>query len=138
MTTREVVQTYMDKMNSGDFLGAFQMFAADGAYTIIGDTPVSGTYVGPDHITSSLVPLLEKRFVAPPVVVCTEIIVEGDRGVALGHGEGPAKFGLYRQRNYAFVFRVEGDKVKEMIEFMDPNQLSANCFGQTLSAVVPA
>ncbi|MCB2045557.1 MAG: nuclear transport factor 2 family protein [Novosphingobium sp.] len=138
MTTREVVQTYMDKMNSGDFLGAFQMFAADGAYTIIGDTPVSGTYVGPDHITSSLVPLLEKRFVAPPVVVCTEIIVEGDRGVALGHGEGPAKFGQYRQRNYAFVFRVEGDKVKEMIEFMDPNQLSANCFGQTLSAVVPA
>ena len=138
MTTREVVQTYMDKMDSGDFLGAFQMFAADGAYTIIGDTPVSGTYVGPDHITSSLVPLLEKRFVAPPVVVCTEIIVEGDRGVALGHGEGPAKFGQYRQRNYAFVFRVEGDKVKEMIEFMDPNQLSANCFGQTLSAVVPA
>ena len=32
MTTREVVQTYMDKMNSGDFLGAFQMCAAgDGA-----------------------------------------------------------------------------------------------------------
>lgn len=138
MSTRAVVQEYMDKMNSGDFLGAFQMFTPDGAYTIIGDTPVSGTYVGPDHITSSLVPLLEKRFVSPPVVVCTEIIVEGDRGVALGHGEGPAKFGQYKQRNYAFVFRVEGEKVKELIEFMDPNQLSANCFGQTLSDVVPA
>lgn len=138
MSTRDVIQTYMDKMNSGDFLGAFQMFASDGAYTIIGDTPVSGTYVGPDQITSELVPLLEKRFIAPPVVTCTGIIVEGDRGVALGHGEGPAKFGQYRQRNYAFVFRIADGKVAELIEFMDPNQLSANCFGQTLSEVVPA
>lgn len=138
MSTREVVQTYMDKMNSGDFLGAFQMFAPDGRYVIIGDTPVSGTYVGPDHITTSLVPLLEKRFIAPPVVVCTEIIVEGERGVALGHGEGPAKFGQYRQRNYAFVFRIRDGQVAELIEFMDPGQLSANCFGQSLSEVVPA
>ncbi|MEZ5689231.1 MAG: nuclear transport factor 2 family protein [Caenibius sp.] len=138
MSTRETIQTYMDKMNTGDFLGAFQMFSDDGAYTIIGDTPVSGTYVGPDHITSSLVPLLEKRFVAPPVVVCTGIIVEGNRGVALGHGEGPAKFGQYKQRNYAFAFTIDNGKVKELIEFMDPNQLSANCFGQALSEVQPA
>jgi len=128
----------MDKMNSGDFLDAFQMFAEDGAYTIIGDTPVSGTYVGPDHITNSLVPLLEERFISPPVVVCTRIIVDGDRGVALGHGEGPAKFGQYKQRNYAFAFHIVDGKVKEMIEFMDPNQLSANCFGQALSEVQPA
>jgi ketosteroid isomerase-like protein len=138
MATREVIEEYMGKMFSGDFLGAFQMFAPDGKYTIIGDTPVSGTFVGPDHITSSLVPLLEKRFIAPPVVSCTEVIVEGDRGVALGFGEGPAKFGQYKQRNYAFVFRIAGDKVAEMIEFMDPTQLSTNCFGQTLSEVQPA
>lgn len=138
MSTREVIQAYMDKMNSGEFLDAFQMFAEDGEYVIIGDTPVSGTYVGPDHITSSLVPLLEERFVSPPVVVCTRIIAEGDRGVALGHGEGPARFGQYRQRNYAFAFHIVDGKVKEMIEFMDPNQLSANCFGQSLSAVQPA
>ncbi len=138
MSTREVIQAYMDKMNSGEFLDAFQMFAEDGEYVIIGDTPVSGTYVGPDHITSSLVPLLEERFVSPPVVVCTRIIAEGDRGVALGHGEGPARFGQYKQRNYAFAFHIVDGKVKEMIEFMDPNQLSANCFGQSLSAVQPA
>lgn len=138
MSTRSVIQTYMDKMRDGDFVGAFQMFTPDGAYTIIGNTPVSGTYVGPEQITSELVPLLAKRFIAPPVVQCTEIIVEGDRGVALGHGEGPAKFGQYKQRNYAFVFRIADDKVAELIEFMDPTQLSMNCFGQSLSEVVPA
>jgi uncharacterized protein len=138
MSTQTVVQTYMDKMRDGDFLGAFQMFAPDGAYTIIGDTPVSGTYVGPDQITSELVPLLEKRFISPPVVQCTEIIVQGDRAVALGHGEGPAKFGQYKQKYYAFVFRIENEKVAEMVEFMDPTQLATNCFGQKLSDVIPA
>lgn len=138
MTTRSVIETYMHKMFTGDFVGAFEMFSDDGEYIIIGDTPVSGTYTGPDHIKRELVPLLEKRFIAPPVVSCRHIIVEGDRGVALGSGEGPAKFGQYKQRNYAFAFIIENERVKEMIEFMDPTQLSTNCFGQTLSDVQPA
>jgi len=133
MGTREVVEEYMNNMYIGQFLKAFEMYAPDGTYTIIGDTPVSGVYTGPDEIKEKLVPLLANTFKAPPVVQCTQIIVEGDRAVALGHGEGPAKFGTYRQSNYAFAFHIKGDKVASMIEFMDPNQLSANCFGQKLS-----
>lgn len=138
MSTRSVIETYMNKMYTGDFVAAFEMFAPDGEYIIIGDTPVSGTYTGPDHIKRDLVALLSERFLAPPVVSCTTIIVENDRGVALGFGDGPAKFGHYKQRNYAFAFQIEGELVKEMIEFMDPMQLSTNCFGQTLSEVQPA
>ncbi len=133
MSTRSVIQTYMDKMREGDFVAAFEMYAPDGTYTIIGDTPVSGTYTGPEHIKTELLGLLADTFESAPIVECTEIIVEGDRGVALGHGQGPAKFGHYRQAHYAFVFRIEGEHVAAMTEFMDPGQLSANCFGQTLS-----
>lgn len=138
MSTRSVIETYMNSMFTGEFIAAFDMFAPDGQYIIIGDTPVSGTYTGPDHIKRDLATLLAERFIAPPVVSCTDIIVEGDRGVALGFGDGPAKFGHYRQRHYAFAFKIEGEKVKEMIEFMDPAQLSTNCFGQTLSEPQPA
>lgn len=133
MGTREVVAEYMDNMFTGKFLDAFDMYAPDGTYTIIGDTPVSGVYTGPAEIREKLVPLLANTFISPPVVQCTQIIVEGDHAVALGHGEGPAKYGTYRQRNYAFAFHIQDGKVASMIEFMDPNQLSANCFGQTLS-----
>ena len=138
MSTRSIIETYMHNMFTGDFVASFDMFAPDGKYTIIGDTPVSGTYVGPEHIKRELVALLADRFLAPPVVTCTHIIVEGDRGVALGFGDGPAKFGHYRQRNYAFAFRIVDGKVAELIEFMDPGQLSKNCFGQTLSDPLPA
>lgn len=134
MSTRSVIKTYMDKMFTGDFVGAFDMFAPDGTYTIIGDTPVSKTFTGPDGVKEELVPLLATGFKGLPVVNCTEIIVEGDRGVALGFGEGPGAFGTYRQKHYAFVFRVEGEQVKSLVEFMDPTQLSVNCFGQALSA----
>jgi ketosteroid isomerase-like protein len=134
MSTRSVIQSYMDKMGVSDFMGAFDLFAPHGTYTIIGDTPASKTFVGPYGIKEGLVPLLANGFKKAPVVHCSEIIVEGNRGVALGHGEGPGAFGLYKQKHYAFVFRVEDDRVTELVEFMDPTQLSLNCFGQTLSA----
>jgi uncharacterized protein len=133
MSTRSVIEKYMNYMFIGDFVAAFEMFAPEGQYIIIGDTPVSGTYTGPDHIKRDLAVLLAERFIAPPVVSCTNIIAENDRGVALGFGDGPAKYGHYRQRHYAFAFKIDGEHVIEMIEFMDPNQLSMNCFGQTLS-----
>ncbi len=133
MSTRSVIQTYMDKMGVSDFIGAFEMFAPHGTYTIIGDTPASKTYVGPKGVKEGLVPLLANGFKGAPVVNCSEIIIEGDRGVALGFGEGPGTFGLYQQKHYAFVFRIEGEQVTELIEFMDPTQLSVNCFGQKLS-----
>ncbi len=133
MSTREVISTYMQKMKDGDFEGAFDMFSAEGTYTIIGDTPVSKTFVGPDGVKADLMPLLQQGFAGLPDVNCTAIIAEGERGVALGHGEGPGKYGTYRQKHYAFVFRVRDGKVDELIEFMDPTQLSINCFGQTLS-----
>lgn len=138
MSTRSVIEKYMNHMFTGDFVAAFEMFAPDGQYIIIGDTPISGTYIGPEHIKRDLLGLLAERFIAPPVVSCTDIIVENERGVALGFGDGPAKFGHYKQRHYAFAFRIEGEQVKEMIEFMDPGQLSMNCFGQTLSEPLPA
>lgn len=138
MSTRSVIEKYMNHMFTGDFPAAFEMFAPDGNYVIIGDTPISGTYTGPDHIKQDLMGLLAERFIEPPVVSSTEIIVENDRGVALGFGEGSAKFGHYKQRHYAFVFKIDGEQVMELIEFMDPNQLSKNCFGQTLSEPLPA
>ena len=133
MSTRSIIQSYMDKMDASDFVGAFDLFAPHGTYTIIGDTPASKTYVGPDGIKEGLVPLLANGFKQAPVVHCSEIIVEGQRGVALGYGEGPGAFGLYRQKHYAFVFRVQDELVTDLVEFMDPTQLSVNCFGQTLS-----
>jgi len=135
MSTRSVIQTYMDKMYSGDFPGAFAMFHPQGKYTIIGDTACSGTFVGPKGINEALVPLLANGFKAAPVVECNEIIVEGNRGVALGQGHAPAKYGTYKQKYYAFVFRIEGDQVMDLIEFMDPTQLHVNVFGQKLSPV---
>ncbi len=138
MSTRSVIEKFMNYMVTGDFIAAFDMFAADGTYTIIGDTPVSGTYTGPDHIKSDVAALLGERFISPPVLSCSEIIAENDRGVALASGEGLAQFGPYKQSHYAFVFRIDGEQVKEMVEFMDPTQLSMNCFGQTLSEPLPA
>ena len=131
--TRQIIQTYVDRMRSGDFAGAFGMFAPNGTYTIIGDTPASKTYVGAEGVMRDLAPLLGEGFHGAPAVNCDELIVEGDRGVALGSGGGPARYGQYTQRHYAFVFKVGNGQIVDLVEFMHPTQLSVNVFGQTLS-----
>lgn len=135
MSTRSVIEAYMNKMYTGDFPGAFKMFHPQGRYTIIGDTPVSQTFTGPDGIAEVLVPLLAEGFKGLPVIHLDELIIDGDRGVALGHGEAPAKYGTYLQKHYAFVFKVDGEQVMDLVEFMDPTQLSTKCFGQKLSPI---
>jgi ketosteroid isomerase-like protein len=108
------------------------MFHPKGRYTIIGDTPISRTYVGPRGISEVLVPLLADGFKDLPVIYLDELIVEGDRGVALAHGSAPARYGTYSQKHYAFVFTIDRESVADLVEFMDPTQLHTAVFGQTL------
>ena len=135
MSTRSIVQAYMDKMCSGDFPGAFELFHPDGKYTIIGDTPASKTYIGVKGVQEGLFPLLAEGFKGTPTIKLQELIIDGNRGVALASGSAPAKYGTYTQKHYAFVFKVENDKVTELIEFMDPTQLHTKVFGQQLSPI---
>ena len=135
MSTRSVVETYMNKMCSGDFGGAFELFHPQGKYTIIGDTPVSKTYDGVEAIGEGLGPLLAEGFKGLPTIKLHELIIDGTRGVALASGSAEGRYGPYVQKHYAFVFRVENEKITELTEFMDPTQLHTQVFGQKLSPV---
>jgi hypothetical protein len=135
MSTRSVVETYMNKMCSGDFGGAFELFHPDGKYTITGSTPVSKTYNGVKEIGEGLGPLLSDGFKTLPVIKLHELIIDGTRGVALASGTAEGRYGPYVQKHYAFVFRVENEKVTELTEFMDTTQLHTQVYGQKLSPV---
>jgi ketosteroid isomerase-like protein len=129
-STRDVVKAYMDAMCKPDFEAAFAMFAPDGNYTIIGSSPVSKTFHGKEAITKELGGLLATGFKSPPQLVCDELIVEGDRGVALAHGVAEATYGTYKQDHYAFVFRVKDGMIADKVEFLDPSQLDIAVFGR--------
>lgn len=129
-TTREVVTAYMEAMARGDFPGAFAMFAEDGKYTIIGQSPISRTFNSREEINTELCDLLANRFKTTPQIFIEDYIIDGDRGVSLAHGIAEAKHGTYKQDHYAFYFRVRDGEVVEKIEFLDPSQLDIAVFGR--------
>jgi len=126
---RSIAKKFAVLISSMDFAGAFGLLAEDGKYTVIGKTPVSGTYHGPKDLFDRLVPVLG-TFKTPPALEFQEPIVDGDRVVLLaaGSGEGPA--GPYDQPHYAFVMRVRGEKFSEITEFMDTATLVSALYGR--------
>lgn len=131
--TRDTAKLFAERISKLEFLEAFAMVADDGTYTVIGTTKCSGVYHGGKDVIARLVPVLSD-FVDPPVLTFQEPIVDGDRAVLVASGAGTGPTGPYNQPHYAFVMRVRGDEIVEMIEFMDTGQLETAVFGRTLVA----
>lgn len=132
--TRQVVQRFMDNIASLKLLEAFGMFAEDGTWTIIGKTAASRTYHGRKELFEVLLPMLG-GFKQPPQVKFSAPIIEGDRAVILGAGRGVGPTGIvYDQPHYAWVTRVRGDELVEIVEFLDTSELEIAAFGKKLVA----
>ncbi len=130
--TRKVIQRFMDNIASLKLVEAFSMIAEDGTWTIIGKGKASRTYVGRKGVFEELIPLLA-GFKQPPHVKFGTPIVEGDRAVMLGAGQGVGPTGLtYDQPYYAWVTTVRGDEIVEIIEFLDTAELDIVGFGRKL------
>jgi len=130
--TRQVIQRFMDNIAAMKFVEGFSVIAEDGSWTIIGKTNASRTYRGRKAIFEELVPMLA-GFKAPPQVKFAEPIVEGDRAVMLGAGTGIGPSGTpYEQPYYAWVTRVRGNEIVEIIEFLDTAELDIVGFGKKL------
>jgi len=129
--TRAIARLYAERIVEQKFADAFNMIAQDGKYIVIGTTKASGVYDGRQDVLDRLVPTLS-GFIAPPALTFEEPIVDGDRAVLLAAGKGIGPTGPFDQPYYAFVLRVKGDQIVEIIELMDPCQLETGLFGKKL------
>jgi ketosteroid isomerase-like protein len=129
--TREIAREFATKLEEIRFVDAFNMIADDGTYTVIGTTKASATYHGRAEVLNTLVPLLSD-FSAPPALKFSNIVVENDRAVLLGTGEGVGPTGPYHQPYYAFSLRIANGKIMEIVEFLDTTMLDTAVFGKKI------
>jgi ketosteroid isomerase-like protein len=133
--TRSLVDLFIERDVAGDFEACYRMLNADGRYTIIGESPVSGTYHGPDDVFERLAPLLV-NFTARPQMHFSDVMIDGDKAFLRASSTGGAgKYGPYAQPYYGFFLRVEGDGFAELVEYLDPLQLEVSLFGKRLIEV---
>jgi ketosteroid isomerase-like protein len=131
LDTRRVAEKLATAFEELRFIDGFSMVSDDGTYTIIGTTRASGTYHGRRDILERLVPVLS-AFTSPPALKFTKILVEGDRAVLLGAGEGNGPTGPYHQPYYAFSIRVANGEIAEIVEFLDTTMLETAVFGKKI------
>ncbi|WP_176596501.1 MULTISPECIES: nuclear transport factor 2 family protein [Sphingobium] len=130
--TRALVDRFIERDVAGDFEACYRMLNADAVYTLIGESPVSGTYYGPDDTMERLAPLLV-HFTARPQMTFSEIMIDGYRAFLRASSTGGAgRYGPYAQPFYGFYLRVEGEGFAELVEFLDPLQLDVALFGKRL------
>lgn len=133
--TRAVAQRYMELLCAQKFSEAFDLLADDADYRIIGTTDVSAPMKGRETVKSTLVPALAS-FQKPPKLTLKELIVDGNRAVALASGSGVGPTGLpYEQPHYAMVLRIENGRVRDVVEFADTVAVEVALAGKKL---VPA
>ena len=130
-STRETAQKYIDFIAALNFVDAFKMLSADAKYRIVGKTAFSKTYTKAE-LLEVLVPGLSS-FKQPPTLTFSELIVEGNRAVALASGHGISPGGLpYDQPHYAMVLRVENGAITDVVEFMDTVEIETQIFERKL------
>ncbi len=130
--TQKIVQQWFDHIAAGNAEAAFALFADDVVYDLKGTTPVSGVYRGLEQIVNEFFVPWRKQIDGDLVVHVDELIGEGERVVALGHGEAKTVFGLPYNNDYAFVFTVKNGKITAVAEFLDTALVETAAYGRSL------
>ena len=102
-TTRGIIQKFIDHITACEFVEAFGLLNKDGKYIVIGKTPASGVYHGPEDIYARLLPVLA-AFPTPPQLTFGDVVVEGDKGMIRAAGTGVGPTGNYDQPYYCLLY----------------------------------
>ena len=102
--------------NPGEWLG---LFADDLVWRATPSEVFPSVLRGKGEVITRLFGALTAKLAAPPRIHVDELIGEGDRIVALAHGEAKTKRGEAYDQSYCFIFRFRGDQVVEVDERFD-------------------
>ena len=121
---KQVVQTFYDTAGRGDMKGCFDQLAEDVAWTNIGTTKYSGTYVGKDDLSTKLLGPVFGQLEGGLNSTIHNIIAEGEFVAVQLSGQAMTKSGRPYNNTYCHVFRVRDGKIREVTEYLDTELVS--------------
>jgi uncharacterized protein len=100
----------------------------DVRWTIIGSTPLSGTYRGRNEVVENLLRRLRSRLAGPVVFSFERFIEEGEYVVMQAGGQATAINGARYDNTYCIVARVVNGKIREMTDYVDTELITKTLF----------
>ena len=116
---RKIIEKAVAEWNAGDGMAIFRLLADDVKWTVIGSTPVSGTYRSRQAFIDGAVTKIGSRIdgiVTPKIV---DILAEGDTVVLRWDGDGRMRDGTPYRNRYSWAMRFSGGKVVEGTAYLD-------------------
>lgn len=133
---KKVVQGWLDatRGDSDEVEDAFtRYFHPDATWTLIGSTPISGTYHGLESIQNDFlganfrgeerdgpsVQGLSQEYGIKPLDVEAVLSIEDGRVVVFCRSDGMGRNGVAYNNQYCWIVTVRDDKIASMLEFCD-------------------
>jgi uncharacterized protein len=101
------------------------------SWTIIGTTPLSGTYQGKQAVLDDLFGGLRSRLSTPVVFSIDRIIEDGEWAVMIARGSATSAQGGPYNNTYCIVAHVVDGRFDELTDYVDTELISRALFGAT-------
>lgn len=102
--------------------------ADDIEWTIIGSTPLSGTYKGKQAVLEGIFGALRARLEGPVSFEFDRFIEEGQYVVMQARGRATAVGGAPYNNTYCIVARIVDGEIREMTDYIDTELINAALF----------
>ena len=116
---RKRIQNIMAELDKGNGKPFVEAMADDFSWTIPGDTPWSRTYSGKQVVLDELLRPLYAQFATPYLSTTRRVMADGDRVVIEFDGRVTTKAGKAYNNRYCYVCRMEGGRIKDLMEYLD-------------------
>lgn len=103
----------------GDGMAFFNLLADDATWTVLGNCPISGTYVGRQRLIEGALKPQREKLVGPPTPKVINLIAEGDTVVIQWVGSGVTKRGRQYNNNYCYVVQMRNGRIIGGTAYLD-------------------
>jgi ketosteroid isomerase-like protein len=122
---KQLLQRIFQEMSMGDSRPFVNALADDVTWKVMGRTQWSGTYRGKQTVLNDLLRQLQSRLADRYRASADRIIAEGPYVVVQARGQAMTTAGTPYNNEYCFIYRIENGLIKEVIEYLDTELVTA-------------
>ena len=116
---KNLIQEAFTAWANGDGMAFFNLLADNATWTVIGNCPISGTYVGRQQLIENALKPQRAKLAGPPTPTVANLIAEGDTVVIQWTGRGTTKAGQPYDNSYCYVVQIENGTIIRGTAYLD-------------------
>jgi ketosteroid isomerase-like protein len=121
----QAIRSAFESWEQGDMRPFFGLVSADVRWTVIGSTPISGTYNGRSTFLEKAAGKLTARFAGPVTARIVDVRADGDKVFLQWEGSARTTDGRPYKQTYCWVLTMSDGEVVEVLAYLDTELVSA-------------